>query len=101
MEDKYDFILCYNANFDDVMHKKTPESVEALSEARFNYQTFCMFDSMIQNLWKKHNTLVGFGMDHGCHAFINDEGEPRGTHRDNSPEDRNIVHLYKIHPAEE
>lgn len=101
VKDEYDFILCYNANFDDVMHKKTPESVEALSEARFNYQTFCMFDSMIQNLWKKHNTLVGFGMDHGCHAFINSEGEPRGTHRDNSPDDRNIVHLYKIHPAEE
>lgn len=99
MKDEYDFILCYNANFDDVMHKKGPESMEALAEARFNYQTFCMFDSMIKTHWKKHNTLIGFGMDHGCHEL--DDGTGRGTHRDDSPEDRNIVHLYKIHPAEE
>lgn len=26
---------------------------------------------------------------------------PCGIHRDNSPEDRKIVHLYTIHPAEE
>lgn len=100
MKDEYDFILCYNANFDDVMHKKSPESIEALAETRFNYQTFCMFDSMIKTHWKQHNTLVGFGMDHGCHAIVKD-GELRGTHCDDSPEDRNIVHLYKIHPAEE
>ena len=100
MKDEYDFILCYNANFDDVMHKKGPESAEALAEARFNYQTFCMFDSMIKTHWKKHNTLVGFGMDHGCHEI--DKGpDKKGSHSDNEPYDRNIVHLYKIHPAEE
>ena len=86
-------------NFDDVLHKKGSESMETLAEARFNYQTFCMFDQMIQNHWKHHNTLVGFGMDHGCHD--RDDGTGRGTHGDNSPEDRNIVHLYKIHPAAE
>ena len=99
LKDEYDFILTYNANFDDVLHKKGSESMETLAEARFNYQTFCMFDQMIQNHWKHHNTLVGFGMDHGCHD--RDDGTGRGTHGDNSPEDRNIVHLYKIHPAAE
>ena len=99
MKDEYDFILTYNANFDDVMHQSGPESMEALAEARFNYQTFCMFDTMIQTHWKKHNTLIGFGMDHGCH--LKDDGSGKGTHCDDSPEDRNIVHLYKIHPATE
>ncbi len=97
MKDEYDFILCYNANFDDVQHKCGPESKEALAEMHFNYQTFCMFDTLIKTHWKKHNVLIGTGMDHGCHEL--EDG--RGTHRDNSPEDRNIVHLYKIYPAEE
>lgn len=99
IKDEYDFILTYNANFDDVLHKKGPESMEALAEARFNYQTFCMFDTLIQTHWKKHNTLIGFAMDHGCHEV--QDGSGRGTHSDNTPEDRNIVHLYKIHPASE
>jgi len=34
IKDEYDFILCYNANFDDVHHKKGVESVEALAEMR-------------------------------------------------------------------
>lgn len=97
VKDEYDFILCYNANYDDVHHKKGTESVEALSEMRHNYLTYCMFDSMIQTHWKKHNTLIGFAMDHGCHDV-----EPgKGVHCDNIPEDRNILHLYKIHPAQE
>ena len=96
LKDEYDFILTYNANYDDVQHKKGPESAEALSEMRYNFQTFCMFDTLIRDHWKSHNVLIGTGMDHGCHALP----DGRGTHRDNSPEDRNIVHFYKVYPAE-
>lgn len=95
MRDEYDFILTYNANFDDIMHRKGPESVESLSEMRFNFQTFCMFDTLIKEHWRHHNVLIGTGMDHGCHAVENGTG----THCDNTPEDRNIVHYYKIYPA--
>ena len=98
LKDEYDFILTYNANFDDVLHKKGPESPETLGEMRHNYQTFCMFDALIRNHWKHHNTLVGFGMDHGCHEV--DENGKKGDHMLNIPEDMNILHLYKIHPRE-
>ena len=94
VEDKYDFILTYNANFDDTLHKKGPEHPDTLGEMYFNFKTFCMFDQMIQNLWGKHNVLVGTGMDHGCH--LREDG--RGVHGANTPEDRNIVHFYKIYP---
>lgn len=97
MRDEYDFILTYNANYDDILHKFGPESPEALAEMRFNYQTYCMFDAMIQTNWKQHNTLIGFAMDHGCHELP----DGKGTHGDNIPEDRNILHLYKIHSREE
>jgi hypothetical protein len=95
MRDEYDFILTYNANFDDVMHKKGPESIEALSEMRYNFQTFCMFDTMIRTHWQHHNVLIGTGMDHGCHT----KPDGTGTHCDDTPEDRNIIHYYKIYPA--
>lgn len=97
IKDEYDFILTYNANYDDVMHKKGVESIEALSEVRYNFQTFCMFDSLIQTHWRHHNVLIGTGMDHGCHQGENG----KGTHCDDTPEDRNIVHYYKIYPAQE
>ena len=104
MKDEYDFILCYNANYDDVVHKKGPESIEALGEMRANCLTYCMFDTLIQTHWKKHNVLVGTGMDHGVHAIeprLAKDGTLRlGDHCDDIPEDRNIIHFYKAYPAE-
>lgn len=96
IEDNYDFIAVYNGNYDSVMHKFGPESVEALGELRANVRTFGMFDAMIAEHWKKHNSLVGFAMDHGCHEIDGD----CGAHGLDMDEDINIVHLYKLHQAE-
>lgn len=96
MQDEYDFILTYNAHYDDILHKKGPEHPDTLAQMHFNFQTYCMFDHMIRKHWKKHNVLIGTGMDHGCHEV--EDG--RGTHKLDIPEDRNIVHFYKIYPAE-
>lgn len=93
IEDKYDFLAVYNANYDSVMHKFGPESVEALAELRSNSEAFAMFDALIQKHWRKHNTLVGFAMDHGCHEI--DGG--CGSHGLAMPEDLNIVHFYKTY----
>ena len=95
MEDTYDFIVVYNGNYDSIMHKFGPESPEALAELRANARTFSMFSTMIDTLWSKHNTLVGFAMDHGCHEI--DGG--CGSHGLDMDEDLNIVHRYKAYPA--
>lgn len=92
IEDKYDFIAVYNGNFDSVMHKFGPESKEALGELRANSRTFGMFDSLISEKWQKHNTLIGFAMDHGCHEIDGD----CGSHGLDMEEDLNILHCYKI-----
>ena len=96
LEDKYDFVVVYNGNYDSLMHKFGPESVEALSELRANSRTFGIFDELISRHWRKHNTLVGFAMDHGCHEI--DGG--CGSHGLDMEEDLNIVHLYKAHKKE-
>lgn len=93
LEDKYDFVVVYNGNYDSVMHKFGPESLEALSELRCNVETFAMFSCLIEKNWKNHNTLVGFAMDHGCHEI---DGSC-GSHGLDMDEDINIVHSYKIY----
>lgn len=97
LKDEYDFIVVYNGNYDQVMHKVGPEGLEALSQLKANDQAFALLDQLVKDHWKEHNTLVGFAMDHGCHEI--DGGS--GSHGLDMPEDLNIVHRYKIHPKSE
>ena len=96
IEDKHDFIVVYNGNYDARMHKFGPEDHYPLSELRSNVRTYGIFAELIKNNWKKHNTLLGFAMDHGCHEI--DGG--CGAHGLDMEEDLNIVHLYKAYPRE-
>lgn len=104
LEDKHDFVVVYNGNFDYRMHRSGCETPETLAELRYNALTFAMFSQMIRENWQHHNTLVGFAMDHGCHdtePFVaKKDGQMRyATHGLDIPEDRNIVHQYKIYKA--
>lgn len=92
IEDKYDFVVVYNANYDTIMHKYGPESVEALSELRANAESYAMFDALIETHWKHHKTLLGFAMDHGAHEI--DGG--CGSHGLDMKEDIEILHLYTV-----
>ena len=96
LKDEYDFVVVYNGNYDSVMHKTGPESVEALGELRSDVHTFCTFAEMIRTHWKGHNTLLGFGMDHGCHEI--DGG--CGSHGLDMPEDLCITHFYRAIPRD-
>lgn len=93
IKDEYDFYVVYNGNYDSLMHKFGPESVEALAELRANTRTYNIFDALIKEHWKNHNTLVGFAMDHGCHEI---DGYC-GSHGLDMEEDLNITHLYKLY----
>ncbi|MBR1968320.1 MAG: alkaline phosphatase family protein [Clostridia bacterium] len=92
----YDFIAIYNTNYDYVMHRHGPESLEALSELRYNSITYSMISNIIKNHYKDKNVLLGFAMDHGCHEIDGD----LGSHGLYMPEDINICHLYKAFPKE-
>ena len=95
MADEYDFIAVYNGNYDSIMHKFGPESVEALSELRANSHAFAELSELVDRHWQKHNTLVGFAMDHGCHEI--DGG--CGSHGLDMDEDLHIVHHFMAYPA--
>lgn len=97
MEDRHDFIVVYNGNYDSTMHKHGTESLEGLSELRANFEAFGLFSRLIERHWSAHDTLVGFAMDHGCHDM--DHG--LGAHGLDMEEDLNILHLYKVYPRSE
>ena len=97
LADRHDFIAIYNGSYDTIMHKFGTQSMEALGELRANARTFGMFDSMIREKWKHHNTLLGFAMDHGCHDIDGD----CGSHGLDMDEDLNILHRYVIHPSQD
>ena len=94
-KDEHDFIVVYNGNYDAKMHKVSPEGIWALGELRANSHAFALLDEMVKKHWTGHDTLLGFGMDHGCHEI--DGG--CGSHGLDMPEDLNIVHHNVIRPA--
>ncbi len=105
LEDNYDFMVVYNGNYDFRQHRAGPEGLEALTELKCNSRAFHTFMYMLKKHWQKHNTLVGFAMDHGSHKIPPLEKSNGtvyiGSHGDAIPEDLNVVHHYKILPAEE
>ena len=96
IRDEHDFIVIYNGNYDTAMHKNGPESPRALSELRVNDHAFTVLSNLVKTHLKKHNVLLGFAMDHGCHEI----DDNCGSHGLDMPEDINIVHLYKAYPKE-
>ncbi len=92
VEDKHDFIAVYNGNYDSIMHKFGPESEQALGALAANVKAFAMFRETIETHRNRHNTLMGFAMDHGCHEI---DGNC-GSHGLAMEEDLNIVHLYQL-----
>ena len=105
IEDKYDFIVCYNGNYDYWQHRFGPESPESLAELKQNSVAATTFINLIKQNWSGHNTLFGFAMDHGSHEhppYVDKKGVTRrGDHGKDIPEDINIVHRYQIIPAAE
>lgn len=91
-EDRHDFVLLYNADYDSTMHRHTPEGEESLDVLKKNIQVFDTIAKTIQEHWSGHETLLGFAPDHGCHEI--DGG--LGSHGLDMPEDLNIMHFYTV-----
>lgn len=91
-KDCHDLIVLYNGNYDEVMHKKGPESRQSLQAIRENVAAFCQIHDAIEKHWTGHNTVLAFAPDHGCHKKL----FGRGDHGKLIPEDMNIKHFYSF-----
>lgn len=93
-KDEHDLIVLYNGNYDGAMHKFAPEGKESIEALKENVAAFDAVASKIKVCWQKHNTILGFAPDHGCHEI--DGGA--GSHGLEMPEDINIMHFYGAYP---
>lgn len=91
-EDKYDAMTVYNQEYDDMIHRTTPESVVSINAIRNHVQAFVRLVDAVKENWKEHDTLIVFAPDHGNHY----DCFGHGNHGEFSDADVNINHFYSI-----
>jgi Fe-S oxidoreductase len=92
-DNDYDFVLAYNQEYDDALHRTTPRSDEALRAMRNHIDSFEELAEAFLKRYKDHTCLVVFSPDHGAH--INEAG--RGDHGLDIPEDMEVRSFWGIH----
>jgi len=95
-EDRHDFIVAYNQEYDDVLHKLGPESHEAVAAARRHVETFVRLWQATEEHWAGHNRALLFAPDHGAHFDVE---RGRGDHGEDIPEDMDVLHFWRVSPA--
>jgi hypothetical protein len=91
-EDKHDAITVYNQEYDDMIHRTTPESTVAINAIRHHVEAFMKLVEAVKKNWKGHDTLIVFAPDHGNHY----DWDGHGNHGEFREEDVNINHYYRI-----
>lgn len=94
-EDKYDVICVYNQEYDDMIHRTTPESEYAINAIKNHVNAFDSLTNAVKTYWTGHDTLVVFAPDHGNHY----DWDGHGNHGEFREEDININHYYGVFPA--
>jgi len=89
----YDFILAYNQEYDDMLHKTEPYSIECLEALKRHNENYIYLLNLVNEHWKNYNRLMVYAPDHGGHF---DETIGKGGHGYNIPEDMEIVHYYSF-----
>jgi hypothetical protein len=89
-----DVILAYNQEYDDVMHRTTPTSPEALEAFRRHLATFSRLSEAFHRDWATYRRAIAFLPDHGTHV---DPATGRGGHGTDSPEDMEVRHFWGVY----
>lgn len=92
-ENTHDFIVAYHQEYDDALHKFTPESEKAIEAVKNHVNSFVEIAKHCKSAWRKYNHMIMFAPDHGAHI---DPDTGRGAHGKDISEDMEIYHFYKI-----
>jgi predicted AlkP superfamily pyrophosphatase or phosphodiesterase len=92
-EDRHDFILVYQQEYDDVMHATTPESPPALEAVDRHVESFRLLVEATRRHWSRHDVALAFTPDHGAHR---DPSSGQGTHGKDIPDDMEVRHYFGL-----
>ena len=90
---KLDFIVAYNQEYDDKIHKTTPFDTEAIKAAENNILNFLSLIKAFDTFWEKFNRMIVFAPDHGVHL---DSMTGHGNHGLDIPEDMKVIHFFRF-----
>lgn len=96
-QDRHDFVVVYNGDYDSTMHRAGTESKASLEALRFQVEGFDGLAKCVKNHWTRHNTLLTFSTDHGAHDVEGSMGM-LGKHGTKMPQDINILHCLGVIP---
>ena len=94
--DKFDFIVVYHCEYDDILHEITPFCSEAIQALKNHIYAFDQFAKTVDTYWRGYNRMIWFAPDHGAHI---DPQRGKGIHGDNIPEDMQVQHYIGIKPG--
>ena len=95
-EDRNEFIVSYNQEYDDTLHKTRHDGPEALAAARRHVETFVGLWQATEELWSGYSRALLFVSDHGAHY---DAAKGRSDHCDDIPEDMDVLHFWRLREA--
>jgi hypothetical protein len=92
----YDFLVVYNQEYDDCLHRTGPFSTESMRALQHHNRNYIRLVNALWLVWKNHSWLAAYTPDHGGHFS---EADGVGMHGENIPEDMNLVHYYNFSSA--
>jgi len=88
---RHDVVVVYHQEYDDCLHRTTPESEEALRAAANHAAAFATLAAVARERWRGADRMVCFAPDHGAHV---NAATGRGTHGADVTEDRDVTHFF-------
>jgi hypothetical protein len=95
-DNKHDFIVAYNQEYDDTLHRTRHDGPEAEAAASRHVETFERLSQATEEHWAGYSRALLFAPDHGAHF---DATKGIGDHGDDIPEDMDVLHFWRVRPA--
>ena len=95
-DDRHDFIVSYNQEYDDTLHRTRHDNQEALAAAGRHVETFVRLWQATEERWSGHSRTLLLAPDHGAHF---DAARGKGDHGEDIPEDMDVLHFWRVRPT--
>jgi hypothetical protein len=92
-----DFVVAYNQEYDDMLHKYGPETKESIEALVRQCRNFERLAEAAHKGWRGCARMITFSPDHGGHF---DAATGKGTHGQDRAEDMELFHFFGIWPKE-
>ena len=91
--DRFDFIVAYHCEYDDMLHEITPFCPQAIEAMKHHLHAFSELSKSMDVYWQQYNRMVWFAPDHGAHIDLQ---SGKGVHGNDIAEDMQVQHYIGI-----